>query len=87
MFVRRLRKGLGKYKGKLSFKCFNYGMVGNFYSKCPNIYNREHDDDHDNYDKRSYKSEMVRRTLNSLRARGTCIVKRKLVQMKITMKE
>ena len=34
-FVRRLKKGSGKYKGKLPFKCFNYGKVGHFASKCP----------------------------------------------------
>ena len=28
-------KGTGKYKGKLPFKCFNCGRVGNYASKCP----------------------------------------------------
>jgi hypothetical protein len=34
-FVRRLKKGSGKYQGKLPFKCFNYGKIGHFASKCP----------------------------------------------------
>jgi hypothetical protein len=34
-FVRRLKKGSGKYQGKLPFKCFNYGKIGHFSSKCP----------------------------------------------------
>jgi hypothetical protein len=34
-FVRRLKKGSGKYQGKFPFKFFNYGKIGNFASKCP----------------------------------------------------
>ena len=34
-FVRRLKKGSNKYKGKMPFKCFNYGKIGHFASKCP----------------------------------------------------
>jgi hypothetical protein len=34
-FVRRLKKGLGKYQDKLPFKCCNYGNIGHFASKCP----------------------------------------------------
>ena len=33
-FVRRLDIGIGKYKGKIPFKCFNCGRVGHYASKC-----------------------------------------------------
>jgi hypothetical protein len=34
-FVRRLKKGSGKYQGKFPFKCFNSRKIGHFASKCP----------------------------------------------------
>jgi hypothetical protein len=34
-FRKRLKKGSSKYKGKLSFKCFNYGRIGHFANKFP----------------------------------------------------
>jgi hypothetical protein len=30
-----MKRGTGKYKGKIPFKCFDCGKVGHFYSKCP----------------------------------------------------
>lgn len=33
-FVRRLLKGSKNYKGKLPFKCFNYGRIGHYASRC-----------------------------------------------------
>ena len=34
-FVRKLKRGTGKYKDKLPFKCFNCGRVGNYAKRCP----------------------------------------------------
>jgi hypothetical protein len=34
-FIKKLKKGSGKYKGKLHFKCFNCGKIRHFASKCP----------------------------------------------------
>lgn len=33
-FVRILKRGTRKYKGKLLFKCFNCGIIGHYASKC-----------------------------------------------------
>ena len=30
LFVSKLKKGTGKYKGKISLKCFNCGRIGHF---------------------------------------------------------
>ena len=38
--VRRLKKGSGKYQGKLPFKFLNCGKIGHFASKCPH---KKHD--------------------------------------------
>ena len=35
LFISKLEKGTGKYKGKLPLKFFNYGRIGNFSIKCP----------------------------------------------------
>ena len=34
-FVKNLRRGSVKYKGKLPLKCFDCGTIGLFASKCP----------------------------------------------------
>lgn len=33
-FVRKLKKGFGKYIGKSPFKCFNHGRIGHYASRC-----------------------------------------------------
>jgi hypothetical protein len=34
-FVRNLKRGTIKYKGKLPFKCFNCCRIGHYAKKCP----------------------------------------------------
>ena len=35
LLVKNIKRGTGKYKGKLPLKCFNYGKIGHCASKCP----------------------------------------------------
>ena len=45
LFIKKLERGTGKYKGNLPFKCFNYGRVWHFSNKCP--YPKQKDSDHE----------------------------------------
>jgi hypothetical protein len=60
-FIRKLKKGSGKYKWKLPFKCFNSRKVGHFSSKCPYPNQEESDDEetqnHKEYTKRKTRSK------------------------------
>jgi hypothetical protein len=56
-FVRRLKKGLGKYQGKLPFKCFNYGTIGHFASKCPHQKKDQNSDDEKKYKFKKYSKK------------------------------
>ena len=44
-FVRNIKRVHGKYKGKLTFKCFECGIVGHFSSKFPFTESRDGDSD------------------------------------------
>ena len=55
-FIRKLKKGSRKYKGKLHFKCFDCGRIGNFASKCS--YPKGEDNDYEkDYNHREYKNK------------------------------
>jgi hypothetical protein len=47
-FMRRLKKGSGKYQGKLPLKCFNCGKIGHFENKCPH---KKHDQNFEDEEK------------------------------------
>jgi hypothetical protein len=61
-FVRNLQKGTGKYKGKLSLKCFNCGKIGHFANKCRYARNSDSDEEEEpkkekKYQKGSWKNK------------------------------
>ena len=56
-FVRRLKTGSGKYKGKLPFKCFNCGKVGHFAAKFPHKKKEENSVEEEKFPKKKYKKK------------------------------
>jgi hypothetical protein len=56
-FVRRLKKGLGKYQGKFPFKFFNCGKIGHFVSKCPHQKKDQNFDDKKKYKYKKYNKK------------------------------
>jgi hypothetical protein len=48
-FVRRLKKGSGKYQGKFPLKCFNCGKIAHFSYKCPHKKKDQNTEGEDNY--------------------------------------
>jgi hypothetical protein len=62
-FVRKLKKGTNKYKGMLPLKCFDYGGIVHFVSKCPHK-NKYIDE------KEAYKREKKYRKGNKRRNKG-----------------
>ena len=67
-FVRKLKRGTGKYKGKLPLKCFECGRINHFASKCPYKGNPNSDDKNNYKTNRSFqrhKKENNGRTVKS----------------------
>jgi hypothetical protein len=56
-FVKRLKKGSGKYKGKLLFKCFNCGRICHFVNKCPHKGKDQRCDDEEKYKHKNFFKE------------------------------
>jgi hypothetical protein len=65
-FVKRLKKGF-KYKGKLPFKCFNYGRIGHFENKCPHKGKDQTCDDEEKYKHKNFFKE------NNFKKKSLCV--------------
>ena len=55
--VRRMKKGSGKYKGKIPFKCFKCGKRGHFSYKFPHKNKRQNSDDDEKHIFNKYNKE------------------------------
>ena len=56
-FVRKLKWGTSKYKGKLPLKCFECGRIGHFASKCPYAKNPNSHDENNCKKNKSFQNK------------------------------
>jgi hypothetical protein len=66
-FVKRLKKGSGKYKGKLPFKCFNCRKIGHFANKFPHKRKDRTCDDEEKHKHRNFFKE------NNFKKKSLCV--------------
>ena len=58
-FIKKLKKGIGKFKGKIHLICFNYGKIGHFANKFPYPKKEESDDKETSKIKRKEKKNVL----------------------------
>jgi hypothetical protein len=58
-FVRRLKKGSGKYQGKFPFKRFNCGKIGHFSSKCPHKNKDQNSEGEEKYKSKRFDKKKI----------------------------
>ena len=77
LFIKKLDRGTGKYKGKLPFKCFNCGRIGHFSKKCPYKKQEDNDDEEPWFHKKYQKSKTMYKK-NFKKNRKTSIPRKKV---------
>ncbi|XP_057855475.2 uncharacterized protein LOC131065090 [Cryptomeria japonica] len=68
--ARKIKTGSRKYKGKLPFKCFSYGKVGHFATKCP--YDKS-ENEHEDYKRQGKKKKYNFKRKNKLKKKSLII--------------
>ena len=59
LFIKKLEKGTGKYKGNMPLKCFNYGRIRHFSIKCSYPKQEDSDDEEPCCHKKDQKIKII----------------------------